>query len=274
MTDSLISLDVRKGVLPTSVVEVRSVPALAAKMRQIDTCAMPVSYTEIFNRRSLSPAYLVQNHVGAREVQTAVTTIAQIADKLRRMSRAYGEWQEFDVPAFFDLWPEHAPHLVHVEERVSTVNVTFFADLLLPSFQRAEQYWAREFFPAYQTARPPLNTSADSSSFTAHFLDFEQPKMQAYWDKLIDVMGDTRRALWNDIDFLAATAGGEEKTHWMWAWQCKAAPGLDSRLLPPLQHLPTLTLGVEFPLPASRQPGRVRRLRRTWESESRRRIQR
>lgn len=274
MTSSPISFNRRNGALPTSVSEVRSVPALAAKMRQIDTCALPASYTEIFNRRSLSPAYLVQNHVGAREVQTAATTIAQAADKLRRMSRAYGEWQEFDIPAFFDLWPEHAPHLVHVEERVSTVNVTFFADLLLPSFQRAEQYWAREFFPAYQTARPPLNTSADSSSFTSHFLDFEQPKMRAYWDKLIEVMGETRSALWNDIDFLAATAGGEEKTYWEWAWRRKSPPGLDRRLLPQLHHLPTLTLGVEFPLPASRQPGRVRRLRRTWESESRRRIQR
>ena len=274
MSNSSISPNRRNGALPTNVADVRSVPALAAKMRQIDTCALPAPYTEIFTRRSLSPAYLVQNHVGAREVQTAVTTIAQVADKLRRMSRAYGEWQEFDVPAFFDLWPEHAPHLVHVEERVSTVNVTFFADLLLPSFQRAEQYWAREFFPAYQTARPPLNTSADSSSFTAHFLEFEQPKMRAYWDKLIAVAGETRRALWNDIGFVAASAGGEEKTHWQWAWRGKAPPGLDRRLLPSPQQLPTLTLGVEFPLPASRQPGRVRRLRRTWESESRRRIQR
>ncbi len=274
MTITPTSLDKGNGARPANVAEVRSVPALAAKMRQIDTCALPAPYTEIFNTRSLSPAYLVQNHVGAREVQTAVTTIAQVADKLRRMSRAYGEWQEFDVPAFFDLWPEHAPHLVHVEERISTVSVTFFADLLLPSFQRAEQYWAREFFPAYQTARPPLNTSADSSSFTSHFLDFEQPKMRAYWDKLIAVMGETRRTLWNDIDFLAATAGGEEKTHWQWAWRGEEPPGLDRRLLPPLQQLPTLTLGIEFPLPASRQPGRVRRLRRTWEGDVRRRLRR
>ncbi len=274
MTNSPVPFDRRNGVLHNSVTEVRSVPALAAKMRQIDTCALPAAYTDIFNTRSLSPAYLVQNHVGAREVQTAVTTIAQIADKLRRMARAYGEWQEFDIPAFFDLWPEHAPHLVHVEERVSTVNVTFFADLLLPSFQRAEQYWAQEFFAAYQTARPPLNASADSSSFTAHFVEFEQPKMRAYWDKLITVMAETRRALWNDIDFLAATGGGEEKAQWQWAWRGLAPPGLDPRLLPPLQQLPTLTLGVEFPLPASRQPGRVRRLRRSWESNARRRIQR
>ena len=98
--------------------------------------------------------------------------------------------------------------------------------------------------------------------------------MRAYWEKLLTVMAETRRALWNDIDFLAATAGGEEKAYWQWAWRGKAPPGIDRRLLPSPQQLPTLTLGVEFPLPASRQPGRVRRLRRTWESESRRRIQR
>ena len=274
MTALPLSSDRRNGAMQRNVTEVRSLPALAARMRRIDTCALPASYTDVFNTRLLSPAYHVQNHVGAREVQTAVTTIAQVANKLRRMARAYGEWQEFDIPAFFDLWPEHAPHLVHVEERVSTVNVTFFADQLLPSFQRAEQYWAQEFFAAYQTARPPLNASADSSSFTAHFLEFEQPKMRAYWDKLISIMAETRSTLWNDIDFLAATAGGEEKALWQWAWAGPSPPGLDPRLLPPLQQLPTLTLGVEFPLPASRQPGRVRRLRRTWESEARRRLQR
>ena len=271
MSKKTVALERRNGALKNSVNAVRSLPALAARMRCIDSCVLPASYTEIFNTRPLSPAYLVRNQIGPREVQTAVTTIAQAADKLRRLSRAYGEWQEFDIPAFFDLWPEHAPRLVHVEERVGTVNVTFFADLLFPSFQLAEQYWAQEFFPAYQTARPPFNSSADSSSFTAHFLEFEQPKMRAYWEKLLTVMAETRRALWNDIDFLAATAGGEEKAYWQWAWRGPAPPGLDDSLLPPLQRLPTLTLGVEFPLPASRQPGRVRRLRRTWESNASRR---
>lgn len=271
MSNMTVTFEKRNGALTKSITAVRSVPALAARMRHIDRCVLPASYTEIFNTRSLSPAYLVQNRTGAREVQTAITIIAQVADKLRRLARAYGEWKEFDIPAFFDLWPEHAPRLVDVEERVSTVNVTFFADLLIPSFQRAEQYWAQEFFPAYQTARPPFNSSADSSSFTAHFLEFEQPKMRAYWEKLLSVMFETRSTLWNDIGFLAATAGGEEKAHWQWAWRGPASPGLDDCLLPSLQQLPTLTLGVEFPLPASRQPGRVRRLRRTWESSPKRR---
>ncbi len=245
---------------------IRSVPALAAWLRQIDRCALPVSSTQVFSTRPLSPAYRVQNHTGAKEAKTAVSTVAQVADRLRRLATAYGEWNEFDIPAFFDLWPEHAPQLVQVQERVSTVCVTFYADMLLPSFQRIEQYWAQEFFPAYQSAQPFSNGTGGYSSFTAHFLEFEQPKMSAYWGKMLAVVAEARSALWNDIGFLAATAGAEEKANWHWAWRNPPAAGLDKRLLPALRQLPTLTLVVEFPLPAYRQPGRVRRLRRTWQS--------
>ena len=139
----------RNGAGRTGGGAVRSVPALAALLRRVDRCALPVSTTHVFAVRPLSPAYRVQNHSGAKEAHTAVTIVSQVADRLRRMARAYGEWKEFDVPAFFDLRPEHARRLVAVEERVSTVSVTFYADMLLPSFQRVEQYWAQEFFPAY-----------------------------------------------------------------------------------------------------------------------------
>lgn len=245
---------------------VRSVPALAASFRCIDRCALPVSTTQIFSTRPLSPAYQLQNHTMAKEAQTAINTIAQVADKLRRLATAYGEWTEFDIPAFFDLWPEHAPYLVQIEERVSTVCVTFYADMLLPSFQRVEQYWAQEFFPAYQSARPFLHGCAEQSSFSAHFLEFEQPKLIAYWEKILTIVAEARRTLWNDIGFLAAAAGAEEKANWQWAWRTRPALGLDERLLPDLRQLPTLTLIVEFPLPAYRQPGRVRRLRRMWQT--------
>ena len=258
----------RKGGNPPRDALTRSVPALAAQIRQIDRCALPASATQVFSTRSLSPAYTVQNHSGAKESQTAVTTVSQVADRMRRMAKAYGEWKEFDISAFFDLWPEHARRLIALEERVSTVNVTFYADMLLPSFQRVEQYWAQEFFPAYQSAQSFARGTENSSIFTAHFLEFEQPKMCAYLDKLMAIVSDARRELWNDIGFLGATAGGDEKANWQWAWRIPPPPGLDERLLPPLRQLPTLTLGIEFPLPAYRQPDRLRRLRRTWESAS------
>ena len=265
------SIERRNGAKAHRGSAIRSVPALAALLRQIDRCELPVSTTKIFASRSLAPVYRVQNSTGAKEAKAAVTTVSQLADRLRRMARAYGEWKEFEIPAFFDLWPEHARRLVELEERVSTVNVTFYADMLLPSFHLTEQYWTQEFFPAYQSAQPFAGATEEYSSYTAHFLEFEQPKMRAYWDKLLAVVTEARRELWNDIGFLAAAAAGEEKACWQWAWRCPPPPGLDERLLPPLRQLPTLTLNVEFPLPAYRQPGRVRRLRRTWESANWRR---
>ena len=268
MKNGLGSIEPRNGAAPLNVSAVRSVPALAAWLRQIDRCALPVSTTRTFSLHSLPPSYRMQNHTGAKEAQAAVTIVSQVADRLRRLSKAYGEWKEFDIPAFFDLWPDHARCLVTLEERVSTVNVTFYADLLLPSFQRIEQHWAQEFFPAYLSAQPFPNGAKDSTSFTAHFLEFEQPKMHTYWDRLLGVVSEARRELWNDIGFLGATAGGDEKAQWQWAWRDPPPPGLHKLLLPSLRQLPTLTLGVEFPLPAYRQPGRVRRLRRAWESAS------
>lgn len=268
MTENGRKVSRRRGGpgIPSGGRVIRSLPALAAAMRRIDRCPLPASSTTIFSARSLSPAYRLQNHSAAREARAAVHTISQVADRLRRLARAYGEWKEFDVPAFFDLWPEHAARLIRVEERVSTVNVTFFADMLLPTFRFVEQYWVAEFFPSYQSAMPLPDIVEGCSSFTAHFLHYEQPKMRAYWEKLTDVVHEARRELWNDIGFLAAAAAGEEKALWQWAWRPPPPPGLDPRLLPPLRTLPTLTLATEFPLPAYRQPGRLQRLRRTWES--------
>lgn len=245
---------------------IRSVPALAAALRQTDRYPLPDSATQIFSIRPLAPAYQVQNGTLEKEANTAVNTIAQVADRLRRLASAYGEWETFDASAYFDLWPEHAPRLVQVQERVSTVHVIFFADLLLPSFRRTEQYWAQEFFPAYQSARPFPATGDERSTYTSHFLEIEQPKMLAYWEKLRSVLAEVRRQLWDDIGFLAAAAGADEKANWREAWQGAGAQGLDERLLPALRQLSTLTLAVEFPLPAYRQPGRVRRLRRMWQS--------
>jgi hypothetical protein len=63
---------------------------------------------------------------------------------------------------------------------------------------------------------------------------------------------------------LAAGGGSEERARWRWAWARPAALGVAPALLPALDDVPTLTLAVDFPLPAARQPGRLRRLRRSY----------
>jgi hypothetical protein len=195
----------------------------------------------------------------------AAHTVGEIADKLRRLAQAYGEWSPFDAPAYFDLYPRHARLFLSVSERVSSVHVTFYADLLLPSFRRAERYWATEFFPAYQAGRPRAKLRAEDSAYATHFHQIAQPKMVAYWQRAQGVIRQVRAQLSDDITFLAATGGAEERAFWQRSWPPQPPRGLDPRLLPSLESVPSLTLTVSFPLPAHRQPGRIRRLRRIWE---------
>ncbi len=243
---------------------IRSVPALAAGLRRTHRHPLPISSATLFGRRALVPLYQVDNGSQDREVAGAVHAVRAVADMLRRLASAYGEWHDFDVPAFFNLWPEQARLLVQISERVSTVHVTFYADLLLPSFQRVERYWAEEFFPAFHAAHPFHRQPDRRSSYNEHFLEITQPKMVAYWERLLQVVGTVQEELSMDPAFLAAAGGGEERERWRRVWQQEPAPGLPGALLPPLDELPSLTLSMNFPLPAHRQLGRLRRLRRTW----------
>ena len=215
--------------------------------------------------RALVPLYEIDASDEEKEVQAAAHVVATVADKLHRLTSAYGEWRAFDVPAFFDLYPEQVALLVHLTERVTAVHVTFYADLLLPSFQRTERYWAEEFFPAYQAAYPFTQYTDKRSSYTEHFLEITQPKLIAYWDRLRSVVQQVRNHLSEDIGFLAAAGGSEERAQWRRYWPDRPANGLDRQLLTPLAQIPTLTLSIAFPLPAHRQPGRMRRLRRMWQ---------
>ena len=244
---------------------IRSVPALAAGLRRTHCHPLPVSSTALFGQRALVPLYQVENGSQDREIAGAAHAVSTVADMLRRLASAYGEWRDFDVPAFFNLWPEQARLLVHISERVSTVHVIFYADLLLPSFQRVERYWAEEFFPAFHAAHPFHRQPDRRTSYNEHFLEITQPKMVAYWERLLRVVRAVQEELSTDPAFLAAAGGGEERERWRRVWQEEPAPGLPAALLPGLDELPSLTLSMNFPLPAHRQLGRLRRLRRTWE---------
>jgi hypothetical protein len=86
--------------------------------------------------------------------------------------------------------------------------------------------------------------------------------MVRHWQRLVAVTQATRAALSDELSYWAANGGDEERGRWRWAWRLDPTPGLPAELLPPLAQTPTLTLAVDFPLPAHRQPGRIRRLRR------------
>ncbi len=244
---------------------IRSMPGLAVAFRLIQRWHPPRSSAAQLLARPLVEAYRVPSGEVEREIRVASQVVAAAADRLRRLVHAYGEWEVFDPCAYFDLYPEQAELLVHVSERVTTVHVTFYADLLLPSFRRVERTWAQEFFPAYQAAYPFEPGLDRRSAYTAHYYDFDVPKILAYWDRLRHVVQAVRSRLAEDIGYLAAAGGSEERAYWQHHWPQEPSQALDPRLLVPLEEIKTLTLTVEFPLPAHRQPGRYRRLRRFWE---------
>ncbi|RLT44189.1 MAG: hypothetical protein DWI57_03490 [Chloroflexi bacterium] len=255
--------------METTAAPIRSLPGLAAGIRQTDRFALPVSVASLLEQKPLVPVYQVSDGSVEREISGAAETIGVVADKLRRLAGAYGEWRHFDAPAYFDLYPEQSALLVHISERVSTVHVTFYADLLLPTFRRAERIWAEEFFPAYQAARPFSDIRKRPSVYREHFVEIDQPKLLAYWERLWAVVQGARQILNDDIGFLASSGGSDERNRWQSVWPQDTAAGLDSRLLPSLETIPTVTLTMIFPMPIHRQSGRLRRLRRMWERRKR-----
>ncbi len=241
-----------------------STPAFAAALRTMTPthfmrCPLWETPTQ------LAPMYRVNggNRNGS-EVDSAVHALSEVVDRIRRLNAAYGEWVHFDGPAYFDLSNAQAACLLRLSERVTTVHLTFYADLLLPSFQQLLAYWSETFVPAYEVRNQDVDT------YQA-FVNTVQPTLVEQWQQALSVITQTRRRLLADVSFLAINGGQEERARWRQWWDQRRAPGLDARLTPALGQLPTLTLSLDFPLPAHRQPHRLRRLRR---SRERRRMER
>ncbi len=243
-----------------------SLPALAAAIRTTGagSFALPGPLPQ---PPLVMPMYRVLNGSIEREAQSAAVMVEQIAERMRRLASAYGEWRVFDVEAYFDLTSPLAAQLVRIVERVSTVHVTFFVDLLLPSYQRAAAFWAGQFAASYAAA---IHRPAAAPYFDDDFFLDTQPAMRAYWEQLTAVVEETRGYLMHEPGYLAANAALQERARWRSHWATAPAAGLDPALLPALEQVPTLTLTTEFPLPVSRQPGRLRRLRRQRDRRRRR----
>ncbi len=243
-----------------STLTISSALALGVALRNLGNQTFMPAGQRFSPIETVVPMYRIGNHTVEQEAETAAYVVGNAAERLRRLSAAYAQWDKFDAPAYFDLSKAQTAHLVKLVERVNTVHVTFFADLLLPSLQQAIDYWAQEFAPRYQQMRqqPTLGPA---------FVQEVQPIMVQRWQHLLAVIEQTRTTLSNDVGFLATNAAQEERERWRRWWPNTPVAGLDPTLLPDLAELPTLTLSFDFPLPAYRQPDRLRRLYRNRERQ-------
>jgi hypothetical protein len=230
-----------------------STPALAAALRSMATPSFRLPSADVDRRDALVPMYQLQANMSG-EAEAAAHLVSNIADRLRRLADAYGEWALFDAPAYFDLSYNQAERLVRLVERVSTVHIVFFVDQLLPSFQQAAHCWSEQYALAYGQLRQGIDTGELSFGQT-------QTLMLMQWQQLLQVLQGTRQLLANDIGFLATNGAEEERNRWRTWWSKPPARGLDIQLTPALHTIPTLTLSFDFPLPTHRQPDRLRRLR-------------
>ncbi len=183
------------------------------------------------------------------EAQAAAQLVTEVAERLRRLKRAYGEWHTFEPGPYFDLTPAQVALLTRVTERVATVHVLFYVDALLPAFQAVQLYAAR--FPAH-------HGSTEQS-------DMVYTTLASHWRRMLEVVTATQQRLRHDIGFLALSAAAEERERWTPAQRLTGAASDAPWCVQRRSDLPSLTLSIDFPLPAYRQPGRKRRLRRTWQ---------
>ena len=233
-----------------------SAPALAAALRAVDQLPGG-AFQPALHLDELVAMYRIE--AGAGETTSAVRVIGDVGERLRRLGAAYGEWQRFEPEPYFDLRPHQAAELLHISERVTTVHAVCFVDALLPAFQAALAYFLDDFVPARRCGAAALETAV----------------MVEKWLQFTAVLRAVRAALANDAAFLSMNATGEERSRWQVYWQASPPAGMPAVLLPTLAQTPSLTLAVTFPLPAYRQPDRLRRLRRAWTSgHSRRRAPR
>jgi hypothetical protein len=236
-----------------------SAPALAAALREVGQRSSHIPAGTLLGGRQLAPMYHVGGATVEEEAARAAHVLVETAERLRRLGSAYGEWQLFDAGAYFDLRPPQLARLVKISERVSTVHVLFFGDLLLPSFRAAESYYANSYLPAYQRY---FLAQGGVKPGELEFYRKIQPQMVARWGRLNAVIQAARRLLEDQTGYWAANGAEDERAYWRKAWEHSPAPGLPTALKPSLAAVATLTLAFDFPLPAARQPGRLRRLRR------------
>lgn len=225
-------------------------PALAAALRQREQGVAIAPADAAIDAHLLVSMYRLASGTVQDEAHAAAQVVNEVGERMRRLARAYGEWHLFEPGPYFDLSPAQVARLIHLSERVSTVHAVFYVDPLLPAFQAA--------YRAGTTAILPVQAGTDP--------DY-QDNLADYWRRLVEVVDLARRHLSEDIAFLSLNAGIDEQERW-----ARAVEIIPERATPwhaaGRKAFPSLTLAVDFPLPAFRQPGRLRRLRRSRQRRS------
>ena len=232
-----------------------SLPALASFIAQPEKSWPCHSIVVQCLNRPFVPAYRAPEQADKSVVARRIAEgVAILAERLRRLPRAYPHWHRFDPAAYFDLHPRQVTAMVRIEALGATLDVTLYADLLSPAFRRAERFWAREFCPAYFAA-------GQKDAFDAHFWQRILPGMQRRLQDAREEIALAGELLFarGDITFLAASAASDER-----ASHQHRIPD-DQELISLYHDIPTLTLRRSYDIleMMSRdvKHGRVRRSR-------------
>jgi hypothetical protein len=239
----------------------RSLPALAYGL-SVGKPRRESILPALSSLRSVAQVYRVPGTALEAEVAATVHAVAHAAERLRRLPSAYGEWGHFDAAAYFDLSRVQTEQLVYVAERVTSVHVSFFADLLLPSFQQALALWAQ--------SAPVWHGEALTGERFEHVVRGAAAGLGEAWQRALGVVQESRERLLADMSFLALNDAAGER--WRWSRQpVMLTAGRSALAEAEPATAPTLTLSLDFPLPAWRQPERTRRLRRNRDRRARQR---
>ena len=230
---------------------IRTLPELARAWWTLEAQWPIVSSSKQLRSRPLVPAYRVPTQRGETAKLHALARIVNVlADRLARLPRAWTEWDTFDPGAFFDLYPEQVEVLVSVYQTRHQVQVTVYADVLMPAFQEAEIYWTETVVPALHVAQPALfgraNGHTDPASETWARLLAENigPEMEQHLYRAAQEIQRVRDLLyeWGVVDFLVTSAAREERYR-----VARSHNGhVDARTWKRLQLMPTLTLQLTF----------------------------
>ncbi len=225
---------------------VRSFPELAAQRWHIWRHPLEHDGLSCPNWQRLAPIYRLR----------LTDTLPQRQRKLRqlmvflhqrfiRLQEAWPAWDEFDVGAYFDLYPDQATALCETRVHNGKLQVVFFVDMLMPSFRRALHYWQTVVVPAYKQVEPSLAgpvsrpTSLQQVLGTAFDNDI-MPEFDALYLEAHTAMLQSIRPLAQsgDVHFLAHSAACLERLRVAKAYR-KAGP---NQIATKLDQVPTLTL--------------------------------